>query len=159
VTLTRGTPCIFAWDKTSALVHLINYQPCNLILSVELKNDILETNSHLSMELLISALGDLTMGNLTYIVHLLQHKWVIKYVITYCQSAGTVSLVLGDLNVLNLFIAHLILLQVQTPGFTFRSSWQDSQMIILGLQFETLEISRSPIWNLCSVKDVSLSKQ
>jgi hypothetical protein len=36
------------------------------------------------------------------------------------------------------------------PGFTFRSSRQDSQLVLLGLRYVVLEISRSPTWNYVS---------
>jgi len=58
--------------KKSALVQLINYQLFYL-LSLELKSLIQETSSHFSPELLICALGDLTMRNLAYKACLL--KW------------------------------------------------------------------------------------
>jgi len=57
--------------KNSALVQLISYQLCNLLLSLELKNHILETNSHCTTELLVCAVGGLTMRNLTYLARLL----------------------------------------------------------------------------------------
>jgi hypothetical protein len=49
----------------SALVQLISYQLCNLLLSFEFKNYILETNSHCTPEILIYAVGDLATSNLT----------------------------------------------------------------------------------------------
>jgi sensor histidine kinase regulating citrate/malate metabolism len=55
-----------------ALVHLINYQLFDFLLSLELKSHILETNSHFTPELLISTLGNLTMSNLTYTARLLE---------------------------------------------------------------------------------------
>jgi len=42
------------------------------LLSLELKSHILETNSHFTPEILICALGDLTISNLTYTAHLLE---------------------------------------------------------------------------------------
>jgi len=47
-----------------ALVQLINYQLCNLLLSLELKNHMLEINGHLTPELLICVLDDLSASNL-----------------------------------------------------------------------------------------------
>jgi hypothetical protein len=45
---------------------------CDLFLSLELRNHILETNSHFTPELLICAAGDLTMSNLAYTACLLE---------------------------------------------------------------------------------------
>ena len=58
------------WGKLAALVQLINYQLCNLLLSLELKNHILETNSHFTPELLICALSDLTVSSLAHTARL-----------------------------------------------------------------------------------------
>jgi len=55
--------------KDSALVQLINYRMCNL-LSLGLKYHILET----TLELLICAVGDLTMSNLAYTARLLDGR-------------------------------------------------------------------------------------
>ena len=57
--------------KKSALFQVINYQLFHL-LSLEFNSHILETNSHFSPELLICALGDLTMRNLAYKARLLE---------------------------------------------------------------------------------------
>jgi len=57
--------------EKSALVQLIKYQLFYL-LSLELKSLIQETSSHFSPELLICALGDLTMRNLAYKACLLE---------------------------------------------------------------------------------------
>jgi hypothetical protein len=59
--------CIFISEvRKSALVHLINYQLFDLLLSLELKSHILETNSHVTPELLICVLDDLTVNNLSH---------------------------------------------------------------------------------------------
>jgi len=50
----------------SALVQLINYLLCKLILSLELKNHMLDTSSHFTAELLICAADDLTMSKFVY---------------------------------------------------------------------------------------------
>jgi len=55
----------------SAPVQLINYKLCNLLLPLELKSHILQTNSHFSPELSICALGDLNMQNLACTPHVL----------------------------------------------------------------------------------------
>jgi len=56
----------------SALVQFINYQLCNLLLSLKPKSHTLQSNSHFIPELSICALGALTMHNLTYTAHLLE---------------------------------------------------------------------------------------
>ena len=55
---------ICIWSKKSALVQLINYQLWNLLLSLKLKNHMLETSNQ---ELLIWALGDLTTSSLAWL--------------------------------------------------------------------------------------------
>ena len=57
---------IYIWSRKSAFVQLINYQLFDLQLSLELKSYMLDSNSHFTSELLIFALGDLTMSNLAY---------------------------------------------------------------------------------------------
>ena len=44
--------CLFASEEKNVCL-LINYQSCNLLLSFELKNRILETNSHFTQELFL----------------------------------------------------------------------------------------------------------
>jgi len=56
----------------SALVQLINYQLFDLLLTLELKSHILETNSHFTPQLSICAPGDLTVCNLAYTACLLE---------------------------------------------------------------------------------------
>jgi len=58
--------------KKYRLVQLINYQLFDLLISFELESHILETSSHFAPELLICALGDITMHNLNYTAHLLE---------------------------------------------------------------------------------------
>ena len=70
------------WSKIFALVWLIEYQLFDLLLSLELKSHILETNSHFAPELLICVLGDLIMRNLAYTARLLdasiQPLWSVR---------------------------------------------------------------------------------
>jgi hypothetical protein len=54
----------------AALVQLINYQLCNLLLSFKLKSHTLQTKSYFTPELKICAPGDLAMQNLAYTAHL-----------------------------------------------------------------------------------------
>jgi hypothetical protein len=61
--------------KKSRLVQLINYQLFDLLISFELKSQILETNSHFVPELLICALGDITLRNLTDTACLLEWEY------------------------------------------------------------------------------------
>jgi len=56
----------------SALVQLINHQIFGLFLSLELNSHIPETNSHFTLQHLISAPGDLTMSNLAYTASVLE---------------------------------------------------------------------------------------
>jgi hypothetical protein len=58
----------------SALVKLINYQLFYPFLSLEIKCSILENNGHFTPELLICAVGDLTMHNLAYTTSLLEFQ-------------------------------------------------------------------------------------
>lgn len=58
----------------SALVKLINYQLFYPFLSLEIKCSILENNGHFTPELLICAVGDLTMSNVTYTARLLESQ-------------------------------------------------------------------------------------
>jgi len=58
--------------KRSRLVQLINYRLFDLLISFELESHRLETNSHFAPELLICALGDITMRNLTDTARLLE---------------------------------------------------------------------------------------
>lgn len=53
--------------KKSRLVQLINYQLFDLLISFQLESHRLETNSHFAPDLLICALSDITMRNLTYL--------------------------------------------------------------------------------------------
>jgi hypothetical protein len=65
-------PCIFISEvRKSALVHFINYQLFDLLLSLELISHILETKSHVTPELLICVLDDLTVSNLSHTGHVL----------------------------------------------------------------------------------------
>jgi hypothetical protein len=70
---------IYIWSRKSALVHLANYQLCNLFFSLEFKIHILETNSHFTPELLKCALGHLTLSSLAYTARLLgcQHPTLV----------------------------------------------------------------------------------
>jgi hypothetical protein len=67
--------CIYLYlKKKYSLVQLINYQLFDLLISFEFESHILETNSHFAPELLICALGDITMHNLNNTAQLLE--WV-----------------------------------------------------------------------------------
>jgi hypothetical protein len=58
----------------SAIVQSINCQVFDPILSLELKSHMPETYCHLPSELVICALGDLTMNNLVYTVRFLERE-------------------------------------------------------------------------------------
>lgn len=63
---------IYILSTKHALVQLINCQLFDLILLLTLKSYMLETNSHYTPELLICALGDLTVSNPAYTARLLE---------------------------------------------------------------------------------------
>jgi hypothetical protein len=94
------------------LVQLINCQLCNLLLLLKLKNHILETNSHFTPELLVCALGELTVSSLTYVARLLdcQHP---NHVVSMKISFISLFFVLG----LRFACVRLLLLLVNTSCF------------------------------------------
>jgi len=75
---SRASPCAitFQLESTkSALVQSISYRLLDLLLSLELKSHVLESNSHFTPELSISALGDLIMSNLAYLTVSVLPSW------------------------------------------------------------------------------------